>query len=455
MKNSSADIVICGAGIAGVSAAYFLAVRRGIKKILLVDEHPPLTLTSDKSTECYRNWWPGPGDAMVQLMNHSIDLMEEMAHECGNLFHLNRRGYLYVSSDSDRISTMEESAAEASALGAGELRQHRLGSQSYVPHSAEGFTDSPLGADFITEPALIQEHFPYLAKEVVAALHVRRAGWLSAQQYGMWMLERAKDTGVEIIPGKVLAIENEGGRISRISLQDGSEIQCSVFINAAGPHLGEIGRMMGIDIPVFNELHLKTAFNDHLAVLDRDAPLVIHADPQRISWSDEERAILAEERETAWLLDELAFGAHTRPEGDPKAQSILVLWDLHNDQVEARFPISPDPMISELALRGLSSIIPGMTAYVDKMPRPFVDGGYYTKTEENRPLAGPLPIEGAYVIGAASGYGIMAAAGLAELLSAHIAGDSMPNYAASFSLARYQDAAYQTILENWGDSWQL
>ena len=34
----------------------------------------PLSLTSDKSTECYRNWWPGPGDAMVRLMNRSIDL---------------------------------------------------------------------------------------------------------------------------------------------------------------------------------------------------------------------------------------------------------------------------------------------------------------------------------------------------------------------------------------------
>ncbi|MFP3853408.1 MAG: FAD-dependent oxidoreductase, partial [Anaerolineales bacterium] len=49
------SIVICGAGIAGISTAYHLAVEHGISEILLVDERPPLSLTSDKSTECYRN----------------------------------------------------------------------------------------------------------------------------------------------------------------------------------------------------------------------------------------------------------------------------------------------------------------------------------------------------------------------------------------------------------------
>src|SRR5262245_20058910 len=91
---NTAEVVICGAGIAGIAAAYHLAVRRGVTDVLLIDERPPLSLTSDKSTECYRNWWPGPGDAMVALMNRSIDLLEELARESGNMFRMNRRGYL-------------------------------------------------------------------------------------------------------------------------------------------------------------------------------------------------------------------------------------------------------------------------------------------------------------------------------------------------------------------------
>lgn len=99
----SVDVVIAGCGIAGVSAAYFLSTNLGLRHILLVDPVPPLSLTTDHSTECYRNWWPGPDAGMVGLMNRSIDLLEELAMRSGNAFHLNRRGYLYVTADRDRL----------------------------------------------------------------------------------------------------------------------------------------------------------------------------------------------------------------------------------------------------------------------------------------------------------------------------------------------------------------
>ena len=50
MTQTTADVVICGAGIAGVTAAYHLAVKQGVKNVILVDERPPLTLTSDTAS---------------------------------------------------------------------------------------------------------------------------------------------------------------------------------------------------------------------------------------------------------------------------------------------------------------------------------------------------------------------------------------------------------------------
>src|SRR5438128_9169729 len=118
VTQASAEVVICGAGIAGIAAAYHLAVRRGVTDVVLVDERPPLSLTSDKSTECYRNWWPGPGDTMVSLMNRSIDLLEELARESGNVFRMNRRGYLFVTADRDQVPRFVRAAEDAAALGA-------------------------------------------------------------------------------------------------------------------------------------------------------------------------------------------------------------------------------------------------------------------------------------------------------------------------------------------------
>ena len=54
LKNKRYEAVVCGAGIAGVSSAYYL-MQAGLKRILLIDQGAPLSLTSDKSTECFRN----------------------------------------------------------------------------------------------------------------------------------------------------------------------------------------------------------------------------------------------------------------------------------------------------------------------------------------------------------------------------------------------------------------
>jgi len=64
-------------------------------------------------------------------------------------------------------------------------------------------------------------------------------------------------------------------------------------------------------------------------------------------------------------------------------------------------------------------------------------------------------VEGAYVLGAVSGYGIMASCGAGELLAAHIAGKPLPSYASEFSLSRYDNPTYQKRLAAWGDSGQL
>ena len=94
-----AEVVICGAGIAGVATAYHLTVKQGVKGVVLVEQGEPLMLTSDKSTEAYRNWWPGPDPAMIALMNRSIELLEQIARATHNQIHLNRRGYVYATAD--------------------------------------------------------------------------------------------------------------------------------------------------------------------------------------------------------------------------------------------------------------------------------------------------------------------------------------------------------------------
>jgi glycine/D-amino acid oxidase-like deaminating enzyme len=454
VPKATPKVVICGAGIAGISAAYHLAVRRGVQNVVLVDERAPLTLTSDKSTECYRNWWPGPGDAMVSLMNRSIDLMEELARESGNAFNLNRRGYLYATADPARIPSLRRAAEESAALGAGPVRCHP-GDAPYRPAPPHGFVEPSSGADLILDPALILHQFPYLSTRTVAVLHARRCGWLSAQQLGMYLLERARERGVTFVSARVEGVDVARGRVRAVRLQGGDRIATDCFVNAAGPFLREVGAALAVDLPVFAELHAKVVFRDALGIVPRHAPMLIWIDPQVLPWSEEEHALLLQSEETRRFLAELPSGVHARPEGGPDSDVLLMLWAYHTPPLEPVWPPRFDPHYFEIVLRGLTTMLPGLQAYLDRAPRPAIDGGYYTKTRENRPLIGPLPVEGAYVIGALSGFGVMAACAAGELLAAHLTGGTLPHYAPAFLPERYRDPAYQRLLDTWDETGQL
>ncbi|UCG25661.1 MAG: FAD-binding oxidoreductase, partial [Chloroflexota bacterium] len=434
------------------SAAYHLTVKRGLSDVVLIDERPPLTLTSDKSTECYRNWWPGPGDTMVRFMNHSINLLEDLADESDNYFGLNRRGYVFLTADPKRVETYRQAAEAISALGAGPLRIHEPGNSTYRPAPAEGYHDQPTGADLLLGSELIRAQYPFVTEDVLAMLHPRRCGWLSAQQLGMYLLDEARSRGARLINGRLTGVNLNGGKIHSVQVDcDGGaiELHTPIFVNAAGPYIRDVGAMIGVEIPVFNELHGKISFNDNRRVLPRDVPLMIWSDPVRLPWSAEERQELAKFEDTRWLLDEFPAGVHFRPEGLGPSPVLLVLWTYDVETQEPVWPPVFDEFYPEIVLRGLTRMVPDLSVYLGRMGRPVVDGGYYCKTQENRPLICPLPVEGAYLIGALSGYGVMACQAAGELLADHIVGDDLPKYAPAFRLERYDDPVYQELLAGW------
>jgi glycine/D-amino acid oxidase-like deaminating enzyme len=431
---TTAQVVVVGAGIAGISAAYDLAVRRGVDGVVIVDPRPPLTLTSDKSTECYRNHWPNR--PMVSLMNRSIDLLEAVSEQSGNAIGLNRRGYLFVTADPHRLQQLEAGAQVSSGHGAGPVRHHR---------EPGTFGTSPDGLDIFHGPDVLLDAFPFVTNEAVGALYVQRAGWLSAQQLGMWMLDRIRESGGSLLADEVIGIEIENDQVRAVRVQSNESIRCGIVVNAAGPLSPRVASMVGLDLPISSELHLKVAFGDHLGVVPRDAPLFIWSDRQTIPWEKDEAKALrdAGRRE---LTEEMPVFCHGRPEGGAGSPYLLALWEYHDDRREPEWPIPEDPLYTEVVLRGLTTMVPGMARYLDRLPRSTVDGGYYSKTPENRPLIGPAGPRGFHLMAGMSGFGVMVSAGAADLLGAHVTGGSLPEYADAFLLDRYQNPGYLTAI---------
>ena len=390
--------MIGGAGMAGVAAAHQLAVREGVRDVVLVDPREPLSLTSNKGTEGYRNYWPGPDDTMVRFMNRSIDLLDELDRESGQAFELNRRGYVFLTAD----------PAEARRLRA-----------------QEGPT-----TQFIDSGRLIRERYPFVTERVRAMLHVERAGFMNAGTLGRYLLERALACGVTLVRDEVTGLVAVNGRLAGVRLASGSRIDARAFVLAAGPLLAEWTDRIAVRVSIVNELHGKVSIEDHAGFVPREAPMMI--------WND---AV------DLGALGTFPPGVHLRPRGD---RSILGVWT-YDTRVErpSLAPRLPSDYF-DIVMRGLATMVPALGAYVEEGVSGIVDGGYYCKTPDNRPLIGPAAVGGVYVLGALSGFGIMASQAAAELLATHVLDRPRPAYAPAFHPARFEDPAYQSVLASLG-----
>src|SRR5262245_8222641 len=379
--------------MAGIAAAHHLAVRAGVSRIVLVDPRDPLSLTSSKGTEAYRNYWPGPDDTMARFMDRSIDLLEELDRDSRQAFEFNRRGYVFLTAD----------VAEAERL-------------AYAGPTTE----------FVDEPRTILQRYPFITERVRAMLHVRRAGFMNASKLGQHLLERSCARGVELIRDEVAGLVVENGHLVAATLASGSRIDAPVFVLAAGPLLSEWTDRLALGVLIVNELLGKISFEDVDAVIPRDAPLMI--------WND--------------AVDLGPLGAfppavHFRPRG---AQSILGIWTYDTRIERPTFPPVFANDYGDIVMRGLAVMIPGLDRYVQQGAKVIVDGGYYCKAPDNRPLIGPTSIDGVFVLGALSGYGIMSSQAAADLLATYILDHPRPDYAPAFHPARFKDPAYQHVL---------
>ena len=455
MKHKRYDAVVCGAGIAGVSSAYYL-MQAGLKKVLLIDQGAPLSLTSDKSTECFRNWWAGPDNTMVSFMNRSIDLMEQHAKDSNNRFLLNPHGYLFATASEDMVEVFEKQAREAEKFGAGKFRNIHNKSD-YTSNPNQGYISELDGSDLLKGKSNVQEIFPYLNQDTVAVLHARRCGSLSAQQLGMYLFEEARKCGCEFRTAYMKAIDTKAGAVNSIILENnGVEevIESGTVVICGGPHINATLTSINIELPILVEKHIKISLPDALNVVPRSAPLVIWADPIRLDWSTEEAAELKQFPETKWLVEEFPAGVHGRPVGE--GNQVLMYWtyDCEESKIPT-FPMEWNEFLPEVTLRGMAHMIPGLKQYLDPMPKPYVDGGYYTKTPENRPLIGPLDVQGAFICGAFSGFGIMSACASGELIAKHVTNGMLPSYAKAFNPSRFSDSRYLAEIKTWDVNGQL
>ena len=420
-------IAICGAGIAGIATAYYLACKYRQRRIVLVDRLLPLSLTTSKSGENFRELWPQ--DCMTALMRRSLQLMEGLADEHPGSFELRFSGYDFVSqfNEAEVLPAWELSGAEQSAAYA------RL-----------------------TDPTEIQAAKPYLADSIRQVLQVKRAGIMDVQALGQLLLSLAKQAGLDVMTGHISSIQRgaESGFVLNIDGRDRRDrIHAEKLVLAAGPFVPQLAGMLGIELPVQSILQRKIVIPDPDAIIPRDMPFTIFADAQYLNWTDEDKTLLREEAGFRWLLDEFPAGLHIKPEGSGQ---IKLGWAFNRDPETPSWEVADDVEFPNVVIRGASRFIPALERYVDKLPTPVVEyAGYYTRTSENWPIIGPLDDTNLFTVAALSGFGTMAACGAGELCADWVMNEVRPSYAGHFHVERYSDAAIREEIASGASDGQL
>ena len=345
---------------------------------------------------------------------------------------------------------------EAEEFGAGKFRNNPSNS-GYIRNPNTGYISELDGSDLITGQSNIQEIFPYLNEKTVAVLHARRCGSMSAQQLGMYLFEEAKRNGCEFKTAYMKGVDTKAGAVNSVIIENNGveeQIESDAVVLCGGPHINATLKSMNVELPILVEKHVKISLPDTLSVVPRSAPLMIWADAIKLNWSTEESEELEQFSETKWLLQEFPAGVHGRPVGE--GNQVLMYWTYDCETSERpSFPLEWSEYLPEVTLRGMAHMIPGLKQYLDPMPKPYVDGGYYTKTPENRPLIGPLDIKGAFICGAFSGFGIMSACASGELISKHVTNGILPSYSKAFDPSRFSDSNYLAEIKTWDMDGQL
>lgn len=442
------DVAVIGAGNAGIAVAYYLVKEQGIKSVALVDARDPMSLTSAQSGENYRNWWPHP--TMTAFTDHSTRLMEELDIASGGRLNMTRGGYALVTRrerPQDLIDDLYRGYAESSQ----QIRLHESRSTGYQPPVRAPWQAAPDGVDVLLDTALIRENFPHLATDVRSIIHIRSAGSISGQQMGQYMLEQFRAAGGQLVRAQLKGISGAKPFTLDLQTEGGgtATLRANRLVNAAGPFLRDIAQMLGEDLPVKCLYQQKIAFQDREGVIPRQMPFTIDLDGQTLAWSDEDRELLASDPAARKLVEPMPGGIHCRPDGAVDGNWIKMGWAYNATATDPHDDEPRDPQFPDSVLRAGSRLHTGLAAYIGRLPRGAHHyGGYYTMTEENWPLIGPMRTEGAFVAGALSGFGTMAACSTGSLCAALVAGGPLPQYAKTLGLARYEDEALMRQLKS-------
>jgi sarcosine oxidase subunit beta len=221
-----ANIVIIGAGINGVSTAYYLA-KRGFKNIVVVEKSYVCSGATGRCGAGIRQQWSTEENTLLAM--EAVKLFEGLEEELRWDIEYEQCGYL-IPAFTEQFEEQFKKNVEM---------QKKLGLEVYY-----------------LQPEEIKEVVPDINLEGIrCATYCPTDGGANPQITTYAYAQRARELGVEILTHtEVKDIIVENGKIKKVITTKG-EIETPRVLNTAGGFSQQIAKMVGIELPINSYRH--------------------------------------------------------------------------------------------------------------------------------------------------------------------------------------------------------
>ncbi len=282
---SEARVVVIGGGVAGCSVLYHLT-KLGWSDVVLVEKDE---LTSGST-------WHAAGLCtqmnssfnLMKLLQYSIDLYGRLEAETGLEVGLHPCGSLRIGTTKDRLDEFNHRKGIAETLG--------------IPFN-------------IVTPAEAHELFPLASfDDALVVAHLPTDGHVDPSGVTRALASGATTGGAEIRRhAGVTAIERDGD--CWLVRTTNGDIRAEVVVNAAGQWAREIGRLVGIELPIVSLEHhyLVTSALPEVQALARELPVLRDPDSSFYVRQEEDALLVGpfEPETVTWGLDGIPDDFHS------------------------------------------------------------------------------------------------------------------------------------------------
>ncbi len=282
---SEARVVVIGGGVAGCSLLYHLT-KLGWSDVLLVEQNELTSGSTWHAAGLCTHF--NPSYNLMKLLRYSTDLYELLEAETGQPVDLHRCGSLRLATSQDRLDEFEHRKGIAELVG--------------VPFE-------------IVSPERTRELFPLVDTQgVLASAYLPSDGYIDPTGLTQALAKGAVAKGAKILRHTaVTAIERDRNGW-RIETSEG-EIRAEIVVNAAGQWARQVGRLVGVDLPIVPLEHhyLLTEPMAEVAALETELPVL--RDPDASFYVRGEGGALLigpfERNTVPWALDGVPENFHS------------------------------------------------------------------------------------------------------------------------------------------------